>query len=109
MEDEDKCPTCKKTFCECTCSCDCKECERDNLCNYTSLDLMFPDIHLSTHKETHVFEWQLDGTWIIKIDKEGIKFNREAFPDYKPDDFAEKFMHIMEQNFAVKFYKKIDE
>lgn len=45
--------------------------------------------------------------WVVRITEKGIEFNREAFPDHKPDDFAKEFMEIIEKGFAVKFEKKI--
>jgi hypothetical protein len=44
--------------------------------------------------------------WAIKITKEGIRFNREAYPDSSADDFANAFMETLEKNFNVRFEKK---
>lgn len=49
------------------------------------------------------FTFMADGIWLIEISKTGIKFNREAFPDSTPDDFAEAFMRILENNIPMKF------
>lgn len=50
-----------------------------------------------------------EGTWFIRITENGIKFNRDKFPDSKPDDFAKAFMEILENNFSVKFTKKLED
>ena len=43
-----------------------------------------------------------DNTWIIDISKEGIKFNRELFPDRSVDDFANAFIGILEKEFPER-------
>ena len=52
------------------------------------------------------FTFHGEDTWIIKINDAGIFFNREKFPDDLPDDFARKFIDILEKNFNVKFIEK---
>jgi hypothetical protein len=48
----------------------------------------------------------LNNTWIVEFsEKDGIKFNREDFPDWKPDDFANEFIQIFEKRFNIKFIK----
>lgn len=44
-------------------------------------------------------------SWVMKLTKEGIFFNREAYPNAKPDDFAEAVIKILENEFTVKFEK----
>jgi len=44
--------------------------------------------------------------WVMKLTKDGIFFNREAYPEAKPYDFAEAVIHILETAFTVKFEKK---
>lgn len=46
--------------------------------------------------------------WAFKINAKGIIFNREKYPDSMPDDFAKCFIDILEQNYNVKFEKRID-
>ena len=41
--------------------------------------------------------------WAVKISAEGIKFNRERWPHYTPQDFATEFMDILEQCTNVNF------
>ena len=42
--------------------------------------------------------------WVMKItNHEGILFNREKYPDAKPDDFALAVIEILENQFMVKF------
>lgn len=48
------------------------------------------------------------GIWAIKISKDGIKFNREIYPESTPDDFALCFINILEKNFDVQFIPKKD-
>jgi len=55
----------------------------------------------------HVITFNVTATdWAIKITKEGIKFNREKFPDAMPDDFARVFIELLEREFIVKFEKR---
>lgn len=44
-----------------------------------------------------------ENKWIIKITKDGIKFNREEFTNWTPDRFATAFMDILENNVTVEF------
>ena len=45
--------------------------------------------------------------WVMKIVKDkGILFNRESYPDAKPDDFALAVIKILENNFSVTFERK---
>jgi len=44
--------------------------------------------------------------WVMKITPEGIFFNREAYPDATPDEFAQTVIEILEKNFTVKFERK---
>lgn len=47
------------------------------------------------------------GEWVMKITKDkGILFNRESYPDAKPDDFAQAIIDILETAFTVKFERK---
>ena len=39
----------------------------------------------------------------LKMDKNGIALNRENFPHWKPNDFVQAFIEILEKSFAVKF------
>jgi hypothetical protein len=47
-----------------------------------------------------------ENTWIIKISREGISFNHEAFPNCTSDDFAKAFVEILEKNYTVSFTEK---
>lgn len=40
--------------------------------------------------------------WVMKITKNGIEFNREGFPDWTPDDFANNVMDILEKSLRLK-------
>ncbi len=44
--------------------------------------------------------------WIMKLTNKGIIFNREGYPDAKPDEFAQAVFEILEKEFSVKFEKK---
>jgi len=44
--------------------------------------------------------------WVMKLTKEGIFFNRERYPNSKPDDFAQCVIDILEQQFTVEFKRK---
>jgi hypothetical protein len=50
--------------------------------------------------------FSIDDTWFIKLTEDGVKFNRDAYPNDNPDDFAMKFIEILESKFNVKFIKK---
>jgi hypothetical protein len=45
-------------------------------------------------------------SWIMKIRKDGIIFNRESFPYANTDDFAKAIIDILEQKFEVRFTEK---
>lgn len=45
--------------------------------------------------------------WIIKITEEGIKFNKDGYPEVTADGFAQAFVEILEKNYDVKFVRKI--
>jgi len=44
--------------------------------------------------------------WAIKIGTDGIKFNREFYSSFTPDNFVEIFMAVLERNFKIKFIEK---
>jgi hypothetical protein len=44
--------------------------------------------------------------WVMKLTENGILFNRERFPDAKPDDFAQAVIGILEKEFTVKFLRE---
>ena len=46
------------------------------------------------------------GNWLIQISKGEIKFNREKFPNFTPQDFANSFIEILEKNYAINLEKK---
>ncbi len=45
-------------------------------------------------------------SWVMKITKEGIKFNRESYPLVEADEFAQAVIHILETCFDVSFTKR---
>lgn len=47
--------------------------------------------------------------WIIKIGRDGFKFNRIDYPDALPDDFAKAFVDILEKQFDVTMENRIYE
>jgi len=44
--------------------------------------------------------------WIMKLTDEGIRFNRERYPNSTVDDFALAVIEILEKQYAVKFERK---
>ena len=44
--------------------------------------------------------------WIIRINPEGIFFNREKYPNATPDEFAQAFTEILEHKYTVHFERK---
>ncbi len=44
-----------------------------------------------------------DESWVMKLTREGILFNRDTFPDSTPDAFAKAVVEILENQFTVKF------
>ncbi len=50
--------------------------------------------------------FSISNGWIMKLNNEGIYFNRELFTDHSPDDFAREVIAILERNFNVKFEKR---
>lgn len=47
-----------------------------------------------------------NGKWLIKINKDGIFFNKEEFPQMTPDQFAQCFIDILEASYNVTFEKR---
>lgn len=42
--------------------------------------------------------------WIMEMsEKDGFRVNREAFPDWEPDDFVREFLRILEKTIDVRF------
>jgi hypothetical protein len=37
-------------------------------------------------------------SWVIEITKDGIRFNRENFPEWLADDFVREFIEVLERN-----------
>ncbi len=60
----------------------------------------------SKPNEDPSFIFNNEAGWIMRIEKTGIKFNREFFTEYTTDDFAKEFIYILEYKFNIKFYKK---
>jgi hypothetical protein len=46
--------------------------------------------------------------WLIEISKDGIKFNRQVWPDFGPGEFAQAFVDILETNYEVKFTSRYE-
>ena len=44
--------------------------------------------------------------WVMKLTDKGIFFNRQAYPNAHPEDFAQAVVEILEKEFTVKFEKK---
>jgi len=47
--------------------------------------------------------FSLEDKELLYITPQGMKFNRENFSDYTPDNFAREFMYILEEHFSVTF------
>ncbi len=53
--------------------------------------------------------FQLDkdeNSWFIKMNDDGIFFNREKYPNATHNDFAIAFMQFLEIHYDVKFIEK---
>lgn len=50
--------------------------------------------------------WVDTDKWIIKIGRDGFKFNHEEYPNALADDFAEAFVTILERNYDVTMEKR---
>lgn len=46
--------------------------------------------------------------WLMRISDKGIEFNREAFPNWQPDDFTKAIIDLLENAYDLKFVKKIE-
>ena len=51
-------------------------------------------------------EFNIDDKVLITLSNDGITIHRDNFPDFKPDDFVEKFCYLIENSFDVKFERK---
>ena len=52
-------------------------------------------------------EIKIDDLVIMRITADGFWFNREQFPKALADDFAQEFLNALQQNFDVKFEKRV--
>lgn len=50
--------------------------------------------------------WNDHQDWLFSISNGGIKFNRERFPKWNEEDFAKRFIEVLENQFNVRFEKK---
>lgn len=50
--------------------------------------------------------YAIPDVWALKITEKGLVFNREYYPNSKPEDFAIAFIEILEKCFTVNFTKK---
>ncbi len=57
-------------------------------------------------KSEIIFNADTDGPWIMKLTNEGIIFNRDAYPNTTPYDFAVAVIEILEKQFTIKFERK---
>lgn len=46
--------------------------------------------------------------WVMKITQEGIKFNKNDYPNSTPDDFSQAIIYILEKRFNIKFTRNDD-
>jgi hypothetical protein len=51
---------------------------------------------------------QDEGDWVMKVDEQGILFNREVYSDSSPDEFAKAVIKILENEYTVRFEPKSD-
>jgi len=47
-----------------------------------------------------------NGTWFMKINKRGMFFNNDDYPNVKLNDAAIAFMKIIEKEYDIKFEKR---
>lgn len=47
-----------------------------------------------------------ENNWVMSINDQGIKFNRDKWPDASPDEFAKAVIQILEKAYKLKFEKK---
>jgi len=66
------------------------------------------EIQIKSHELASQIIFKSDAnTWVMKIIKDqGVFFNREAFPNTKPDEFAQAVIEILERSYSVKFERK---
>lgn len=51
--------------------------------------------------------FSLQDKLFIEFDEiKGIVLHRENFPEFKPDNFVQEFINIMEEHFNIRFEKK---
>lgn len=75
--------------------------------DYVSLKLNEPLGLNNNVPSAHVFHF--NGKWLLEISHEGIKFNHDDFPDFTSDDFAEKFISILEKIYHLNFERRSNE
>lgn len=47
--------------------------------------------------------------WIMNLSKDGIKFNRERWKDWQPEDFAVAVCNILENEFCMKISNELED
>lgn len=68
---------------------------------------MDKEIKISDHAPKNII-FQIKGKEILVMNENGIKCNRENFPDWQPDDFVNAFLNILENKCHVEFVRKPD-
>lgn len=53
--------------------------------------------------------FSIDEKNLMTFSEEGIKFHTDNFPDYTPDDFAEKFLYLISNSYDITFTKKVND
>ncbi len=48
----------------------------------------------------------IENKWFMELGVNGIRFNREEYPDCEVNDFAKDFMELMEKSYKIKFLAK---
>ncbi len=69
-----------------------------NFENFTCPDTINIKIH-----ENPDIDFIQKKTWIMKLTSQGIKFNREEFPNLCESEFAYEIIRILESCFTIKF------
>ncbi|NGX57229.1 MAG: hypothetical protein K940chlam3_00114 [Chlamydiae bacterium] len=51
--------------------------------------------------------WSLDDIWFLKMTRNGFEFNFRDFPAGTPEDFAKKFIEVLEDQVVVTFESRL--
>lgn len=66
----------------------------------------YKDFEIKIAPRTDTIIFYSEKSWVFKLTPEGIKFNREIYPNAHPDEFANEVIRILEKCYKIEFKKR---